>query len=189
MRLLLKRTVQSVLLVVLWPAAAAAGFGRFRAVYTLFAQALAILPGLPGSFMRAAYYRLTLSALSPDVTIGFGSYFAHPEADVAPYVSIGAYCIIGRARIGARTQIASHVQILSGRRQHATGEDGRIGEGAFSEVAVGPDCWIGSGAIVMADVGARATIGAGAVVARPIPDGVVAAGNPARPLHSNPAAV
>jgi acetyltransferase-like isoleucine patch superfamily enzyme len=182
MRLLLKRTTQWVLLIAMSPVAALAGFGRFEAVYSFFAHTLALLPGILGVFMRAAYYRLTLTACAADVTIGFGTYFAHPEASVGTHVSVGAYCVIGRTRIGERTQVASHVQIVSGRHQHVRGAGGRVEEGSYRQVVVGPDCWIGSGAILMANVGARVTIGAGAVVTKEFPEGVVAAGNPARVL-------
>jgi acetyltransferase-like isoleucine patch superfamily enzyme len=81
------------------------------------------------------------------------------------------------------TQIASQVQILSGRRQHVRDEAGRISgseAGTFEAVEIGPDCWIGASAIIMAAVGAGTTIGAGAVVVNDIPGGVVAVGNPAR---------
>ena len=56
----------------------------------------------------------------------------------------------------------------------------------FRDVSIGKDSWIGAAAIVMTDVGDRVTIGAGSVVTKPVPDGVVAAGNPARVLHLQP---
>jgi acetyltransferase-like isoleucine patch superfamily enzyme len=79
-------------------------------------------------------------------------------------VYIGSYCIVGKAVIGARAQIASGVQILSGSRQHArksTGEIPGAEEGAFATVTIGSDCWIGAAAVVMADVGQGTTIGFG----------------------------
>jgi acetyltransferase-like isoleucine patch superfamily enzyme len=108
---------------------------------------------------------------------------------VADGVYIGPSCILGRARIGERTQIAAKVQILSGARQHARDEHGNtLGSetGEFRDVSIGRDSWIGAAAIVMTDVGERVTIGAGSVVTKPIPDGVVAVGNPARVLQSQP---
>src|ERR1019366_2203458 len=119
--------------------------------------------------------------------VSFGTFFAHREATVAPQVYIGSYCVLGRVTIGERTQIASGVQILSGRRQHVRNADGRISgslEGDFTPVLIGADCWIGAAAIVMADVGVRCTIGAGSVVSRPIPAGSVAVGSPARVIRS-----
>jgi len=51
-------------------------------------------------------------------------------------------------------------------------------------VRIGAGAWIGSAAIVMADVGSDTVVGAGAVVTKPLPDGVMAAGVPARALRS-----
>src|SRR5579862_4703442 len=114
----IKRTAQGIALLLALPAALLALFGRFQPAYSFFAQAFAMAPGLPGSYLRAAYYKLTLRECSIDTTISFGTYFVQPDTLVAPLVSIGAYCVIGRSSIGARSQIASHVLIPSGRRQH-----------------------------------------------------------------------
>ncbi|HZD32186.1 MAG TPA: DapH/DapD/GlmU-related protein [Candidatus Angelobacter sp.] len=100
-------------------------------------------------------------------------------------VYIGAYCVMGSCSIGDRTQIASHVQVLSGGRQHRRDGSGKImgsEEGQFQQVEIGADCWIGASAVVLAPVGAGSTIGAGAVVVKPIEAGMVAVGNPARAL-------
>lgn len=161
------------------------GFGRVEPMFVLFAQAFAAVPGVPGDYLRIAYYKLTLDECSLDSRIQFGSIFAHARAQVGRGVYIGSYCIFGHAAIGHRTQIASGVQILSGRRQHARDETGRIlgsDRGDFQAVTIGPDCWLGAGAIVMADVGEGSTIGAGSVVVQPIPAHSIAAGNPARVL-------
>jgi virginiamycin A acetyltransferase len=186
----IKRLLKSVAraLFLLWalPLAAFSGFGRIRSVFAFFAQFCSQVPGLPGDYCRVAYYRMTLEKCSPDSCISFGTFFAHPEATVAAHVYIGSYCVIGRARIGERTQIASGVQILSGSHQHARAADGRItgsDKGEFSAVHIGADCWIGAAAVVMADVGAGSTIGAGAVVARAIPAGSTAVGVPARVME------
>ncbi len=158
-------------------------FGRLEEVYRCFAQFCALAPGVPGDYLRIAYYKLTLAECSIDSRIQFGSFFAHPQARVGRSVYIGAYCVLGRIIIGDRTQIASQVQILSGKRQHVRDQDGRMlgsDRGVFEQVTVGADCWIGAAAIVMADVGDGSTIGAGSVVPDPIPSGSVAVGSPAR---------
>ncbi len=165
------------------PWALIAGFGRFAEMFSLAAQACAAVPGLPGDYLRIAFYKLTLEQCSLGSRISFGSFFAHRSAVVGQAVYIGSYCVLGSCRIGDRTQIASHVQVLSGRRQHPRDASGHIGgaaEGEFEKVDIGPDCWIGASAIIMAPVGARTTIGAGAVVVHPVEAGVVAVGNPAR---------
>ena len=170
-----------------FPLALTCAFGRLGSLFRLWAQWVALAPGLPGDYLRVAYYCLTLESCHRESRIQFGSFFAHTQARVGRSVYIGSYCVLGKARIGERTQIASGVQILSGRAQHARSADGSIGSADdenFSTVSIGADCWIGAQAIVMADVGARTTIGAGSVVVKPLPEGVTAVGNPARVLGS-----
>jgi virginiamycin A acetyltransferase len=184
-RPLAKKVFHFISLVLMLPAALACGFGRIRNAYSLLTHAVALLPGLVGVYLRGAFYRMTLKECAPNVHIGFGTIFAHPEASVGPFVSTGLYCVIGRASIGARTQIASLVQIPSGRRQHARDREGRLDGaqlGEFQQTIIGADCWIGASAIIMASVGNGTTVGAGAVVVRELPPGVVAVGNPARVL-------
>ena len=187
MKTLAKNGFHILCLVLTFPMAVLAGFGRFETAYRMFSQLCAIFPGLPGDYLRAAFYRMTLTDCSKEVRIQFGSFFAHPRARVGRLVYIGSYCVLGQAVIGDRTQIASGVQILSGRHQHSRDVEGRIlgaEQGVFESVTIGADCWIGAAAIVMADVGAGSTIGAGAVVTTPIPPNSVAAGSPARVLRS-----
>ncbi|HEY9001723.1 MAG TPA: hypothetical protein VIM89_10250 [Mucilaginibacter sp.] len=52
-------------------------------------------------------------------------------------------------------------------------------------VVLGPDVWIGHGAIVMpgVSVGTGAIIGSGSVVTKNVPDYMIVAGNPARPIR------
>lgn len=145
-------------------------------------QLLALIPGKIGSYFRVAYYNMTLSKCPREGYIGFGSYFSHPEVELGTGYYIGAYCIIGMAKIGNHATIASGVHILSGKNQHGYKEIGRpIQEqlGAFEEVHVGENCWIGSGAIVMADLGVQNVVAAGSVVAKKTEDHVVLSGNPA----------
>jgi acetyltransferase-like isoleucine patch superfamily enzyme len=183
-RLVLKRLAQAAALAVVFPSALLCGFGRIERLYTLFAHFQALMPGFIGNFCRAAFYKLTLQRCSIDTTIGFGTFFSRRNACVGPFVSIGAFCVIGRARIGARTQIASHVEIPGGRHGHVRDAQGRLSVAADDEILIGADCWIGSSAIVMANVGPGTTIGAGSVVVKEIPAGVVAVGNPAKTIQS-----
>lgn len=182
-RLAIKRLAQSFALAIVFPSALLCGFGRIERVYTLFAQFHSLVPGFVGDFFRAAFYKFTLRECSIDTTISFGTFFSRSTACVAPFVSIGAFCVIGCARIGARTQIASHVEIPSGRHGHARGAEGRLAGPVEEEIEIGADCWIGASAIVMANVGPGTTIGAGSVVVKEIPAGVVAAGNPAKVIR------
>ncbi len=183
MKLGLKRLFQGLALVIVLPAAALTLFGRLKPMYTMFAQVLALGPGMPGSYLRAAYYKLTLRECSIDITISFGTYFVRPDTIVEPFVSIGSYGVIGRCSIGARSQIASHVLIPSGRRQHMRNPDGSLSDRIKDQIIIGADCWIGDGAIVMSDMGDSVTVGAGSVVTKPVPPHSVVAGNPARPIQ------
>lgn len=187
MRKFVKSVLHGVFLVLAFLPALASAFGRVESVYLLFAQAYALAPGIIGDYLRIAYYKLTLEECALDSRIQFGSFFVHPQAKLGHGVYIGCYCVLGRTGIGDRTQISSGVHILSGRRQHARAPDGRIlgsAGGEFTSVSIGKDCWIGAAAIVMAEVGAGSTVGAGSVVVKPIPEGSVAVGSPARVVRA-----
>ncbi len=75
----LLRLASSVLML---PLALCAGFGRIAIGFQFGAQAVAVLPGLPGDYMREGYYRWTLHAFGDDSRIQFGSYFAHADASI-----------------------------------------------------------------------------------------------------------
>lgn len=183
----LKTLVLGISMLLVFPAALISAFGRIREVYRFFAQAHALIPGLPGDYLRAAYYRWTLAEFGANSRIQFASYFAHPEARVGRNVYIGSMNIIGRAVIGDGCQIASGVQILSGARQHSRKDDGTLSGSnfdAFETVRIGQGCWIGAGVIVMADVGGNTTVGAGSVVTKELPANCTAVGSPARVLSA-----
>jgi acetyltransferase-like isoleucine patch superfamily enzyme len=189
MKQFVKALVTSLAIVTVWPFALLSGFGRLQSAFVAGGQFFSLVPGIPGDYLRVAYYWMTLESCSLRCRISFGAFFSNARATVAEGVYIGPGCILGRARIGARTQVASQVQILSGARQHARDAYGNTlgsSTGVFRDVSIGKDSWIGAAAIVMTDVGDRVTIGAGSVVTKPVPDGVVAAGNPARVLHLQP---
>jgi len=186
-RLVLKRIVQSVALALAFLPGLISGFGRFPVMFTFFAQLFAVVPGIPGVFLRGAFYKLTLEDCSIDSSIAFGSFFSRRRVIIAPHVSIGSYCVIGQARIGSRTQISSHVEI-PGARQHARNAQGRLSDSSAAEetyISIGADCWIGASAIIMANVGDQSTIGAGSVVVDDIPARVVAVGVPAKAVKSS----
>lgn len=126
---------------------------------------------------------MTLEECERDSFIGFGSYFSHREASVGHGVYIGAYCIIGKARLRDHVTIGSQVSILSGTGQHGFSEVGKPiqqQEGTYRKVVVGDNCWIGNGAIVMVNLGVQNVIGAGSVVAKPTGDYEMLVGNPAK---------
>lgn len=177
-----KGAAQLISVIVVVPLAALSGFGRFEIAFQLFAHTLALLPGLPGDYLRVAYYFMTLTKCPLHSRISFGSFFASSSVTIERAVYIGAYCVIASCHIGERTQIASQVQIFGGGHQHGRDDAGRIlsSDTHTFAITIGEDCWIGASATVMANVGVGSTIGAGAVVTRAIPPHVVAAGVPAR---------
>jgi acetyltransferase-like isoleucine patch superfamily enzyme len=158
-----------------------------EAIFAFWAQALAMLPGHPGSYLRRAFYRLTLESCASSFFIGFGAFFAHREARIEDGVYIGAYAIVGSASLGRGCLIGSRVSLLSGPALHELDHNGvwtHFDPTKFRRIEIGEHTWVGEAAVVMADVGAGALVSAGAVVSTPVPPGVVVAGNPARFVRS-----
>ncbi len=170
-----------------WPLAMLVRVAGSESFFVAAGQFLALVPGKIGSYLRVAFYGITLESCARDVYIGFGSYFSHPQARVGHGVYIGAYCIVGMTNIGDQCTIGSGVHILSGKRQHGFREIGKPIQqqpGEFTRVTIGENTWIGNGAIVMADIGRQNVIGAGAVVVKPTEDLKVLAGNPAQVIST-----
>lgn len=183
----LKAIGNSVALVVVFPAAVTCWFeGWLRhseAVFWFWTHVLAIMPGLPGLYLRRAFYRLTLRSCSLDCWIDFGAIFAHRTATVEDEVYVGAYAVVGSVKLLRGCLIGTRASLLSGSAQHELRPDGRWGSSdaaSFTEIEIGRNAWIGEAAVVMADVGDGALVSAGAVVSAAVPPGVVVAGNPAR---------
>lgn len=162
-----------------------AWLGKPDETFWSFSQALSMVPGKTGSFLRNAFYRRAMTACHPDVTIQFGTLFSQRDTEIGPSVYIGPQCNIGRCRMEAHCTLGSGVHIMSGKRQHFFGDPQipiKDQGGVFEKVVIGEDTWIGNGALVMANIGKKCVIGAGAVVAVPVPDYAVMAGNPAKQI-------
>ena len=150
---------------------------------TFWAQGFALVPGLPGSYLRVSFYFLTLKASSLNCSIGFLSSIHDRRAELGNGVNIGFLVTVGRVSIGDRCMISSRVSLMSGSRQHELRPDGKLTQFHRFQAApirIGADTWIGEGALIMADVGSRSIVSAGSVVAHPVPDGRIVGGNPAR---------
>ncbi|PRH79671.1 maltose acetyltransferase [Streptomyces solincola] len=125
-----------------------------------------------------------------------------PQAQVRPplYVDYGSNITIGARSfvnynltaldvaaitIGEDCQIGPGVQLLTPTHPLEPGPR-RDKLEAARPITIGDNVWIGGGAIVLPGVtiGDDSVIGAGAVVTRDVPAGVVAVGNPARPVRS-----
>ncbi len=151
-----------------------------------WSQALSLVPGLSGVYLRRAFYRLVLDRCAGDACLSFGTVFSHPTAQVGRHVYVGVFCCLGDVILEDDVLVASHVSIANGSRQHGIDRlDVPIREqpGEWPRITVGCDSWIGDRAVVLADVGRHCVIGAGAVVTKPIPDYAIAAGSPAKVLR------
>jgi acetyltransferase-like isoleucine patch superfamily enzyme len=187
MRDLLKRLARIAALILAVPALAsfwvrARILGRDRALEGS-SQALALLPGIPGQYLRNAFLSQVLAGCHSTATISFLTLFSQAGARIDERVYVGPGCSLGLVHIERDALLGSSVHVTSGSRTHGT-EDTQlpIREQPMARhlVRIGEGAWIGSGAIVMADVGRHTVVGAGSVVTRPLPDHVVAAGAPAK---------
>jgi virginiamycin A acetyltransferase len=164
----------------LWPAA------RRDQLFQAYSQALALLPGVSGQFVRRAFYGAVLAQCDPDSCIQWGTIFSSEEARVGRGVYVGARCTLGRVILEDDATLGSNVDIPSGRNQHGFDDpDVPVQDqpGRYETVRIGRNTWVGNGAVVLADVGQRAVVAAGSVVTAPLPDDVIAGGNPARVLR------
>jgi acetyltransferase-like isoleucine patch superfamily enzyme len=146
-------------------------------------QALALLPGLVGVYLRRAFLSRTLAHCDRSASVHFGTILSQAGARLGANVYVGPGCHLGLVDLESDVLLASGVHVPSGGRTHGTDRlDVPIREqsGARTTVRIGEGSWVGSAAIVMADVGRHCVIGAGAVVTKPVPDYSVAVGVPAR---------
>jgi acetyltransferase-like isoleucine patch superfamily enzyme len=88
-------------------------------------------------------------------------------------------------RIGADGLFGSGVEILDSDFHELHPDRRRGGQPRMAPVDIGPNVFIGNGVRILKGVtiGAHAVIGAGSVVTASIPEGVIAAGNPARVIR------
>ena len=188
LRRIVKMMVFAVALLVVLPAIVLVWLekrlSRSEIVFGFFAQSVACLPGYPGALLRGAYYFGTLDRCSWETHVGFGSLFTHRGGSMEANASMGSYCVLGHASLGAGVIMASRVSIPSGKRQHFD-DDGHFSVAAvFEKVTLGPQTWVGEGAIILAIVGARCIVSAGAVVTKEVEAGCLVGGNPARVIKT-----
>lgn len=151
-----------------------------------WSQALALVPGLTGVYLRRAFYRLALPRCGEGCCLSFMVIFSHPTAEVGRDVYVGPFGCLGDVTLEDDVLLGSHVSVMNGSEQHGIARlDVPIREqpGTWPRVTIGRDSWVGDRAIVLADVGQHCVIGAGAVVTRPIPDYAIAVGAPARVIR------
>lgn len=144
---------------------------------------VALFPGVPGVFLRRAFYTMALEKCSPHCYIGFGTIISHRCTVIEKHAYIGSYALIGNAHLGEYCLIGSRVSILSGEALHLLDENGMwtpYSPDLLKKVIIARNVWIGEGAIVSADIGESCMIGAGSVVSSKIKANIMVAGNPAR---------
>jgi len=150
-------------------------------------QALSLIPGLLGQYLRRAFLARTLDRCAPSVTVEFGTLFSQAASRLDEHVYVGPRCHLGLVHIERDVLIGAGVHIPSGSKTHGFANlhvPIREQPGAPRMVRVGEGSWIGSACIVMADVGKHCVVAAGAVVTKPIPDYAIAAGVPAKVIGS-----
>ena len=155
----------------------------FDIIFNTCTHVVALLPGLPGVFLRRGFYSLTLEKCSLNSYIGFGSIFSHRDTTVEEHVYIGSYALIGSSTLGKHCLIGSRASILSGTSLHELDEQGRwtpYSADRLEKITLEENVWVGEGAIVAADIGQGAMIAAGAVITSKIKSHVMMAGNPGR---------
>ena len=184
----LKRACNIVALILMAPSALTCWLERrlsasSQFVFAFWTHVVAIVPGLPGVFLRRAFYRWTLQECAEEVTIEFGALFTRRSARLEPGVYVGPYALIGSAWLRENALIGSRASLLSGGQHHEllpSGEWSATDERKLSTIEIGSNTWIGEGAIMMAGTGAGCMVAAGGVVSVAVPPGVMVAGNPAR---------
>lgn len=159
--------------------------GRDRALEGS-SQALSLLPGLPGRYIRQAFLARALTACHRTAVVEFGTIFSQTGARLDERVYVGPNCHLGLVHVEAYAMLGAGVHIPSGAHTHrhsSADEPIQLQPMDRQLVRIGTGCWIGSGAVVMAEVGHNTIVGAGSVVTRPLPPYVVAAGVPARVIR------
>lgn len=156
-------------------------------IFHICTNIIALLPGMPGVFLRRAFYSLTITHCSINCHIGFGSLISHRDVTIGDSVYIGNYSMFGSCILSDHCLIGSRVSVLSGKSVHTIDEKGMwspFSPEKMVQIRLGTNVWAGEGAIIMADVGDGCVVGAGAVVTSLIQPHSVVAGNPARIIRS-----
>ncbi|MER7052594.1 MULTISPECIES: sugar O-acetyltransferase [unclassified Streptomyces] len=149
---------------------------RYQAAYAEDAAAAQpVLAELLGSLGAEAHVRPPLYVdYGSNISIGARTFVNYnlTALDVAA-ITIGEDCQIGP---GVQLLTPTHPLEAEPRRDKLE---------AARPITIGDNVWLGGGAVVLPGVtiGDNSVIGAGAVVTKDVPAGVVAVGNPARPVR------
>ena len=150
--------------------------------FQMASQLVSLCPGIPGNYLRWAFYALRLPRCGDGACIEFGTVLHQPTIEIGRRVYVGSKCSIGECVIEDDVLIGSNVDIISGRHQHSIRSlDVPIREqgGRYEKIVIGADSWIGNSSVVMANVGAQSVVAAGSVVCHDVEPRSIVAGNPA----------
>jgi virginiamycin A acetyltransferase len=68
---------------------------RTQWCFSFWTHVFALFPGVPGVFLRRAFYRWTLERCAEDATVEFGALFARRSAILESGAYIGPYALVG----------------------------------------------------------------------------------------------
>jgi acetyltransferase-like isoleucine patch superfamily enzyme len=125
------------------------------------------------------------------VFVGRGTILSCKDGDITlgDHVNIGFHCEIFSASsvtVGNHGLFAAYTYLVGGGHEFESTEQAVIDQPRTSKgIALGVNVWLGAGVKVLdgVTIGNNVVVGAGAVVTEDLPDGVVAAGLPARVLR------
>jgi acetyltransferase-like isoleucine patch superfamily enzyme len=126
------------------------------------------------------------------VFLGRGTILSCKNGDIVlgDHVNIGFQSEVfsgSSVRVGRYGLFAAYTYLVGGGHEFARADIPVIEQARSSKgIALGENVWLGAGAKVLdgVTIGNNVVVGAGAVVAEDLPDGVVAAGVPAKVLRS-----
>jgi maltose O-acetyltransferase len=112
-----------------------------------------------------------------------------PRVIIGENVYVNRYTVIDASshlEIGRDTMIGPHCYITDHDHGFSVGERPGHTDLVMAPTKIGERCWLGAAVIVLkgVEIGAGTVVAAGAVVTRSLPEGVVAAGVPARVIKS-----
>jgi maltose O-acetyltransferase len=147
---------------------------------------------LPDEVLSDSYFRPLLARLfglrcGPDAQIRRGIFYEdHRRIVLGTDVHLNRQMYLdagGGIRIGDHVRFGPQVMLVTG--SHEIGDVAmRTGPLAYKPLVIGAGCWVGARVYIGPGVtiGSGCIISAGAVVQRSMPDNVMIAGNPARPI-------
>jgi virginiamycin A acetyltransferase len=155
--------------------------------YTTGSNALSLVPGSFGIFLRRGWYRQTLARCGKNLVVDFGAGIRTPRSRIGDDCYIGLWSWLGWVDMGSDFMSGSHVVILSGRGQHGferTDRPMRVQHGELRCVTIGDDVWVGASVTIAEDVAPHTIVASGAVVTKRFEPYSILGGVPAKPVGS-----